>query len=182
MAKSSSNVTTLTKVFSIVEAILVIVCGILITIGYSKDLLNIMIGISFLLLGIDLLLIAVTLHRELGVGFGIGGAAAIGASICAFTQFVNFAGDIFNLLLVIGASVGVLLIVNCFILIARKMMARGIVQGVIGALLTTLCLLVLFVGVMQQLFWIFIGILVILVGVFMLVSVFVPSLTKRATK
>ncbi|MCR4662228.1 MAG: hypothetical protein K5765_09575 [Clostridia bacterium] len=170
------------KPLAIIEAIIVIVCGILLACAGNPNILNIMAGIALLILGIDLLIIAFSVHMHFGTVMGVIGAACIGLGITVLCDKFNIVGAVFYILIIAGASIGFLFVINGLIKIIKHEVTLGLIELIAGAILATLAMLMIFVPEMRQAFWIITGIIIAIVGIIRLLSLTVPSFEKKLKK
>jgi len=169
----------LAKVLSIIEAVIVIVCGVLIACGYNGEIVDLMVGISLTLLGVDFLAMCFTINKNFAIGLGIAGAASLSLGIALMCNSIGFAETILTILIVMGMGIGLFLVLFGFIRIAMKDVRNGLFLVIGGAILATLAFLMYFIGGFRQAFWIIAGILIAIYGIFTLISIIVPSVSKK---
>ena len=159
------------KIILILNAVILIVCGILLACGGNAQLLNTMVGVSLLILGLSFLVISFTTKSNFNTILGLVGGALFGISIAMFCGF-NIISTIFAILLYGGASIGFLLILNSIIRFVKKDSLIGIFELVLGAILATICMCTIY----------FDEIIIALIGIFRLLVICIPSLEKKLVK
>ena len=169
------------KIFAIIEGAIIIALGVLIAIYGPVAVLDTYVGIVCLVLGVALLIAHVVTYADtkalalpgLALGF-ILISTGIGLLVPGYLSL----GMVFLFLVFALIGVGVALMVYGGYLISKKFLFTGVGEIVIGALLVVFCFLYLFVEEFRTAFWIIIGILIALYGVFFIISAFLEKKKK----
>lgn len=163
------------KILAIVEGALIIALGVLIAIFGPVAVLDTYVGIVCLVLGGALLIANIVTYADtklialpgliltfvlISVGIGL-----------VVPNFLSL-GMVFLFLVFALIGLGVALMLYGAFIISKKFIFTGVGQIVIGALLVVFSFLYLFVPEFQDAFWIIIGILIALYGVFFVISAF----------
>lgn len=174
---SKGKVKTLNLVINILEAVLVIACGILIACGYNSSVFRILLGVSFVLLGVDFLMMGYFLHKDFVLPLGVAGAATLSVGIGFLaTEAFNGIFDLLVLLIAIaGAGVGLLFVVVGIFNLGKKNIRLGLIQSVVGLVVAGICFALIFSDAFRAFIWIVIGVLVAVCGVLRLIYIFLPS-------
>ena len=163
------------KILAIVEGALIIALGVLIAIFGPVAVLDTYVGIVCLVLGGALLIANIVAYADtklialpgliltfvlISVGIGL-----------VVPNFLSL-GMVFLFLVFALIGLGVALMLYGAFIISKKFLFTGVGQVVIGALLVVFSFLYLFVPEFRTAFWIIIGILIALYGVFFIISAF----------
>lgn len=166
------------KIVNIIEAIVIIVLGVIIAIFGGGTALDIYFGIVAIVGGVALAAIAVyTLAKTKVLPFGTTflSIALITVAITLFVNALSF-GVLIGLLVYIMLALGITLVLyGIYTAVALKGIIPGVAQIVIGAAIIVLTVLFLTVEDFRTVFWIITGILVAVYGVLMLISAFLPQ-------
>lgn len=166
------------KIVNIIEAIVIIVLGIIIAICGGGTALDIYFGIVAIVGGVALAAIAIySLVKTKVLPFGITflSIALITVAITLFVGALSF-GVLIGLLVYIMLALGIALVLyGIYTAVALKGLVPGIAQIVIGAAIIVLTILFLTVEDFRTVFWIITGVLVAVYGVLMLISAFIPQ-------
>ena len=169
------------KLLTIIEGAVAITLGILIAVFGGVQTLGTYFGVLFIISGalaVALAFVALAKTKVLGYAGLFVGAALItlGTALFIHPELFGFIIYVVDLLLI---AAGAALIVYGVFTIVNHSVFYGIGQIVVGAIAITLAILYLKVPEFQTVFWIIIGILVALYGVFMLISAFVLKSDKE---
>ena len=166
------------KIVNIIEAIVIIVLGVIIAFFGGGTALDIYFGIVAIVGGVALAAIAVyTLAKTKVLPFGTTflSIALITGAITLFVNALSF-GVLIGLLVYIMLALGITLVLyGIYTAVALKGIIPGVAQIVIGAAIIVLTVLFLTVEDFRTVFWIITGILVAVYGVLMLISAFLPQ-------
>ena len=160
------------KVLGILEGAVIIALGVLIAVFGGQAVLDIYFVILFLIAGVSLLVVAcVGLAKTKELSFGLLFLAFAGLVLGTFllAKYYSFAYLVYTLVLLVIAA-GAALIFYGVYYITKKNTFTGVGQVVIGALAITFGTLYIFVPEFQKWFWIVIGVLVAVYGVFYIVN------------
>ena len=160
------------KLLGVLEGAITIALGVLIAVFGGQAVLDIYFGILFLIAGVSLLVVAcVGLSKTRILNFGLLFLAFAGLVLGTFllAKYYSFGYLVYTLVLLIIAAGGALIFYGVYS-ITKKNTFYGVGQVVIGAAAITLGNLYIFVPEFQKWFWIVVGILVAIYGVFFLVS------------
>ena len=164
--------TTQDKVFKILSAVLMIVLGVLLAINGIGAVLDLYFGIVILVTGVALLVLDIVgWVNTKALSFGLTALSLILISIATalLANWLSF-GVIVGIMLFALIGLGVALIVYGVYVFITQSKLFGIANIVIGALAVVFSILYLTIPEFQQAFWIIVGILVALYGVFSLIS------------
>lgn len=166
------------KIVNIIEAIVIIVLGIIIAICGGGTALDIYFGIVAIVGGVALGAIAIySLAKTKVLPFGTTflSIALITVAITLFVGALSFS-VLIGLLVYIMLALGIALVIyGIYTAVALKGLVPGIAQIVIGAAIIVLTILFLTVAEFRTVFWIITGVLVAVYGVLMLISAFIPQ-------
>ena len=166
------------KIVNIIEAIVIIVLGVIIAIFGGGTALDIYFGIVAIVGGVALAAIAVyTLANTKVLPFGTTflSIALITVAITLFVNALSF-GVLIGLLVYIMLALGITLVLyGIYTAVALKGIIPGVAQIVIGAAIIVLTVLFLTVEDFRTVFWIITGILVAVYGVLMLIYAYLPQ-------
>ena len=166
------------KIVNIIEAVVIIVLGIIIAVCGGGTALDIYFGIVAIVGGVALAAISVyTLAKTKVLPFGTTflSIALITIAIALFAGWLSF-GVLIGLLVYIMLALGIALVLyGIYTVVALKGVVPGIAQIIIGAAIIVLTILFLTVEDFRTVFWIITGILVAVYGVLMFISAFLPQ-------
>ena len=170
------------KLFAIIEGAIIIALGILIAIFGPVTVLDTYVGIVCLVLGVALLIASIVSYADtktlalpgLSLGF-ILISFGIGLLVPGFLSL----GMVFLFLVFALIGLGVALIVYGAYMLSKKFVFTGIGQIVIGVLLVVFCFLYLFVEEFRTAFWIIIGVLIAIYGVFFIIGALLEKKKKK---
>ena len=166
------------KIVNIIEAVVIIVLGIIIAVCGGGAALDIYFGIVAIVGGVALAAIAVyTLAKTKVLPFGTTflSIALITIAIALFAGWLSF-GVLIGLLVYIMLALGIALVLyGIYTVVGLKGVVPGVAQIVIGIAIIVLTILFLTVEDFRTVFWIITGILVAVYGVLMLISAFLPQ-------
>ncbi len=163
------------KIFAIIEGAIIIAIGVLIAIFGPDTVLDTYFGIVAIVLGAALLLANIVTFADTkamllpGVVLGF---VLISIGIGLVVPGYLSLGMIFEFLVFALIGVGFGLMVYGGYLVSKKFLFTGVGQIVIGALLVIFGFLYIFVPDFRHAFWIIVGILIALYGVFFIISAF----------
>lgn len=171
---------SLNLVVNVIQAIIVIACGILIACGYNSSVLRTLLGVSFILLGIDLLVFGFVAHRDFLLGTGIAGGVflSLGVAFLVVSELDGIFNVLIYLIAIAGAGVGLLFVLNSVFKFIAKLFKVGLFQLLFGLIVAGLCFALIFSSDFRAFIWLIVGVIVAVYGVFSLVAAFVPSLNK----
>ncbi|MBQ4254457.1 MAG: hypothetical protein II721_00465 [Bacilli bacterium] len=161
------------KVVGIVDGVILIVVGILIAIFGGQAVMNIYFGVAAIIAGVALLALqiyALIKNLPLSIGSFIASGALIAIAIALFVGKADIAGALIGLLIaaVLGGGAG--LILYGILAIAKRRVVPGIIYIVFGALMLTFGICEYVIGAdFDRVFWITIGVLIAVYGVFYIV-------------
>ena len=168
------------KIFAVVEGLIIAALGVLIAIYGPVPVLDTYVAIVCLVLGAALLIASIVTYADTKVlAFPPMCMAviliALGATL--LTDWLSLA-VLVNFLIIVLMGLGFALILYGFYLISKKMLFTGVGEIVIGALLVVFSFLYIFVPDFRQAFWIIVGILIAIYGVFYIVAALVEKKKK----
>ena len=160
------------KLLNIIEGALVVALGVLIAIFGGQEVMDIYFGVMFIIAGAGLLAFAIvglvkTKILSFAITFFAFAALLLGTFLVA--RYYSFGYLVYTLILLIIAAGGALIFKGVYTII-KYSVVYGIGQIVIGAAAITLGVLYLTVPEFYTVFWIVVGVLVALYGVFMIVG------------
>ena len=160
------------KLLTIIEGALVVALGVLIAIFGGQEVMDIYFGVMFLIAGAGLLAFAIvglvkTKILSFMITFFAFAALLLGTFLVA--RYYSFGYLVYTLILLIIAAGGALIFKGVYTIIKYSVI-YGIGQIVVGAAAVTLGILYLTVPEFYTVFWIVVGVLVALYGVFMIVG------------
>lgn len=166
------------KLINIIEAIVIIVLGVIIAVCGGGTALDIYFGIVCIVGGVALAAIAVyTLGKTKVLPFGMTflSVALITIAITLFIGHLSF-GVLIGLIVYLMLALGIALVLyGIYTTAVLKNVIAGIAQIIVGAAIIVLTILFLTVEDFRTVFWIIAGILVAVYGVLMLVSALIPQ-------
>ena len=169
------------KLFAIIEGAIIVALGVLIAIYGPVTVLDTYVGIVAIVLGVALLIANIATYAD-SKALALPGLAlafvliscGIGLVIPGYLSL----GMVFNFLIFALIGLGVDLMVYGAFLISKKFLFTGVGEIVIGALLVVFSFLYIFVPEFRDAFWIIIGVLIAIYGVFFIVSAFLEKKKK----
>ena len=166
------------KLLNIIEAIVIIVLGVIIAVCGGGAALDLYFGIVCIVGGVALAAISVyTLAKTKVLPFGTTflSVALITVAITLFIGQLSF-GVLIGLIVYLMLAFGITLVIyGIYTTVALKNLIGGIAQILVGAAIIVLTILFLTVEDFRTVFWIIAGILVAVYGVLMLISALVPQ-------
>lgn len=169
------------KLLGIIEGAVTIVLGVLIAIFGGQEVMDIYFGVLFVVAGAILLAFAiVTLVKTKLLAFGVvfGAFAALLFGSFLLAKQLSFGYLVYLLVLLIIAGGAALVFYGVYTIIKLSVF-YGIGQIVVGAAASTLGLCYLYVDGFAKVFWIVVGILVAVYGVFMVVTAILDKSAKK---
>ena len=166
------------KLINIIEAIVIIVLGVIIAVCGGGTALDIYFGIVCIVGGVALAAIAVyTLGKTKVLPFGMTflSVALITIAITLFIGQLSFSVLIWLIVYLMLALGIALVLYGIYTTVALKNVIAGVAQIIVGAAIIVLTILFLTVEDFRTVFWIITGILVAVYGVLMLISAFIPQ-------
>lgn len=166
------------KLINIIEAIVIIVLGIIIAVCGGGAALDIYFGIVCIVGGVALAAIAVyTLGKTKVLPFGMTflSVALITIAITLFIGQLSFSVLIWLIVYLMLALGIALVLYGIYTTAVLKNVIAGIAQIIVGAAIIVLTILFLTVEDFRTIFWIIAGILVAVYGVLMLISALVSK-------
>ena len=168
------------KIFAVIEGLIIAALGVLIAIYGPVPVLDTYVAIVCLVLGVAILIASIVTYADSkALAFPPLCMAvilvAIGATL--LTDWLSLA-VLVNFLIIVLMGLGFALILYGFYLVSKKMLFTGVGQIVIGALLVTFSFLYIFVPDFRKAFWIIVGILIAIYGVFYIVAALVEKKKK----
>ena len=172
------------KVLGIIEGAVVIALGVLIAIFGGQAVMDIYFGVLFVIAGAILLAfgIATLIKTKLlsfGITFGAVAALLFGSLLLARLLSIDF---FFYVLVWLIVAAGGALVLYGIYTIVKLSVFYGIGQIVVGAAASTLGLCYLYVEGFAKVFWIIIGVLVAVYGVFMVLSTIFAKEEKKTVE
>ena len=166
------------KLLNIIEAIIIIVLGVIIAVCGGGAALDIYFGIVCIVGGVALAAIAVyTLGKTKVLPFGMTflSVALITVAITLFIGALSFSVLIWLIVYLMLALGIALVLYGIYTIGVLKNPIAGVAQILVGAAIIVLTILFLTVEDFRTVFWIIAGILVAVYGVIMLVAALVPQ-------
>lgn len=170
------------KLVAICEGVLLITIGVLVAIFGGKDVMDIVFGVLFIVGGASLLTLAcmTTIKTKvLPLGITFGAIASLFFGICLVAKNLGGASVVPVFYYGMFAAVGLgaaLFLKGLNIMIVRKLVFTGLGQMVIGAGITTIAVLFLFGPEgFKDVFWIVLGILIAVGGLYTCVMGFLAK-------
>ena len=168
------------KLYQIVEALALIVLGVLIAAFGGQTVLDTYFAIVLIAGGAFALCLCIyDYSRTKLLVFSplFLGVAALLIGIFILTGYYSFGYFLYTLILLIIAG-GIALVFYGIYTISKKATVYGVVQIVVGTVVATLGFLYIFVAKFQQAFWIVAGVVLALYGVFYLVETLIDKKRK----
>ena len=156
---------------NIIQAIFIIILGVIIAISGGGAALDIYLGVSFLVGGVALFVLAVVAlanTKVLPFGLTFLGCALLTLGIATLANWLSF-GLLIALVVYLIIALGAALVIHGVVILCQKNTVMGVGEVVMGLIMITLGILYLTVPEFQVAFWIIIGILVAVYGVYSLV-------------
>ena len=169
------------KITNIVRAAILIALGVLVAIYGGGAVADVYFAIVFLIVGIaSLALAGVGIAKKLPflAGYVLLGTVLITVSIALFTEQLTFSVFI-TLLVFVILGLGVGLILTGIYYVAKKSLPLGIAQIVAGAVCVLLSTLYLAIPEFRTAFWVIVGIVIAVLGVFLLVTTLINKKAKK---
>ena len=166
------------KLFRIIEAIVIIVFGVIIAIFGGGTAIDLYFAIVCLVGGILLLVLdAVSFDKTKTLLFDVTflSVALITVGSGLLAHYVTFSALIELVVLLLLALGIAFVIYGIFTIITKKGIVLGIGQIIIGVAIAVLAILYIAVEEFRTIFWIIIGIVVAIYGVFALISALLPQ-------
>lgn len=170
------------KLVAICEGVLLITIGVLVAIFGGKEVMDIVFGVLFIVGGASLLTLAcmTTIKTKvLPLGITFGAIASLFFGICLVAKNLGGASVVPVFYYGMFAAVGLgaaLFLKGLHIMIVRKLVFTGLGQMVIGAGITTIAVLFLFGPEgFKDVFWIVLGILIAVGGLYTCVMGFLAK-------
>lgn len=172
------------KLLGIIEGAVTIVLGVLIAVFGGQEVMDIYFGVLFVIAGAALLAFAIvglvrTKILSFGITFGALAALLLGSFLLARQLSMGYL--VYILALLIIAAGGALIFYGVYTIIKLSVF-YGIGQIVVGAAAATLAICYLYVDGFYKVFWIIIGVLVAVYGVFMIVSALLNKEDKKVVE
>lgn len=164
------------KIVSIIEGAIIIALGVLVAIFGPDPVLDTYVGIVSIVFGAALLLASIIGYTQTKL-LALSGlvlacvAISLGTGLLLNENGITL-GWIFPILVYALLGLGVALIIYGAFLLGKKFLFTGIGQVVIGVLLVVFSILYILVPDFRTAFWIIVGILIALYGVFFIISAF----------
>ena len=164
------------KIITIIEGAIIIALGVLVAIFGPAPVLDTYVGIVSIVFGAALLIASIIGYAQTKL-LGLPGlvlacvAISLGIGLLLNENGISL-GFIFPILVYALLGLGVALIIYGAFLLGKKFLFTGIGQVVIGVLLVVFSLLYILVPDFRNAFWIIVGILIALYGVFFIISAF----------
>ena len=169
------------KTSQLVSGIILLLLGVLIAIFGGQAVLDTYFGIVAIICGAVLLGLAIyQMAKKSGVNplALILGCVLIAIGIALFTPFLSFS-IIINILVIVILGVGAGLVCLGIYMLAKKDTVNGLINVIVGIVLIVLAVLYINVADFRKAFWIIVGILVAVYGVFEIINATIG--TKRTT-
>ena len=168
------------KIFAVIEGLIIAALGVLIAIYGPVPVLDTYVAIVCLVLGVAILIANIVTYADSKVlAFGPTCMAvvlvAVGATL--LTDWLSLA-VLVNFLIIILMGLGFALMIYGAYLISKKLLFTGVGEIVIGALLVVFSFLYIFVPDFRNAFWIIVGVLIAIYGVFYIVAALVEKKKK----
>lgn len=170
------------KLFRIIEAIVIIVFGVIIAIFGGGAAIDLYFAIVCLVGGIALLVLdAVSFAKTKALLFDVTflsvALITIGSGLLA--HYISFA-VLINLIVLLLLALGIAFVIyGIFTIITKKGVLLGVGQIIIGVAIAVLAILYMTVPEFQAVFWIIVGIVVAIYGVIALISALLPQKKKE---
>ena len=170
------------KLLKVIEAVVIIALGVVVAVCGGGTAIDIYFGIVALVGGLALLIFnvyGVVTTKKLLFTPTFLCCALTTVGIALFTPYLTFAALI-NLVIMLVIGLGVALIVYGLycILLAKKALI-GVGEIIIGFAAIVLAILFITVEDFRTIFWIILGVLIIVYGVFYLVFSLIPQKSKK---
>lgn len=165
------------KIVNVFQGVFVIILGILIAVRGIGSAVNTYFGVVSLVAGLMLLIYAaVAISKKFAnpILLLVLGAVLVTIAIALFIGKLDFS-QLVNLIIFILMGTGFGLVAAGIFSIVKRMPMFGIGEIAIGALLILFTALVLGVPEFETAFWIIVGIMFIVFGVFMIIATFVDK-------
>lgn len=166
------------KVMGLIEGIIIAVLGVLIAIFGGQSVLDIYFAIVALVGGATLLALsiyAIAKKLPLHVGIVVLASVLIIIGSFLFTDYLNLAGAIIDLVAFIIMGTGAGLVLHGIYTVAKKAIPLGVGEIIIGAAAITISTLYIFVEDFRPAFWIIAGVIIALCGVLIIASQFIKD-------
>ena len=160
------------KLLKIIEAAVIVVLGVLVAIFGGGTVLDIYLAVVATVIGVAFLALSiVSLVNQKELPFGPLSVATICITfgVALFAKWLSFA-LLIGILAYLIVGFGIALVLHGIYLLCKKFFLMGAVEVVIGAGAATIAILFLTVAEFRTAFWIILGVLIALYGVFYLVS------------
>lgn len=160
------------KIKSAVSAALIIALGFVVVFCGGGAALDLYLGIVLTALGAIALCLAIfVLAKTKALLFStlFTASALLTVGIVLLLEKFSFAGIIWLLVYILLAFGAALVVFGLYTIICAKNLVNGLVQVLVGAAIVTLSLLFLLVPEFRDVFWIIVGILIIIYGILSLI-------------
>lgn len=166
---ASSNLSK-TRALKIIQAILLIVVGILIACSIiSQDFIKYIVGIALVVLGAFDLFRSVYDTKSFIMPIGVIGGVLLGIGIAVMCDYVQLIQVLQNIIFVSLIVLGSLLLIDSIVKLALKRTNTGITELIIGAILLVIGILFVCIPEMTEYCWVAFGVVLVLYGLYSLV-------------
>ena len=172
------------KITKIIEGAVLVALGVLIAVFGGGEVLNVYYGVIALVAGVALLtlsVVTVVTKKPLTFGALFLGAALVVVGAGLLSGLLQIADQIITLIVLVVMGLGIGLILYGAYTIIEHNLFNGVGQIVIGAVCVVLSALYLGLADFRVVFWIIVGVVVALYGLFVIISVFFDK-EKKALK
>lgn len=160
------------KAFNLVESILFIILGVLISCSIIQtSILNIVLAIVLMVIGIFLFTKSATSSSSANLlsSSGLLSGVLIGVSIAMFANSIDVVGPLSNIICVAIISIGTIFVVDSLIKFSKKHTKIGITEVIIGLILIALGLMLLLWDEFNKYLWVVFGIILAVSGIYILI-------------
>ena len=168
------------KLLKIIEAVFIIALGILVAVCGGGKALDIYLAIVATVVGVAFLALSfagLATKKELLLAPLCVATIAITFAVALFAGWISF-GLLIWVLVYLIIGVGAALIIHGIYLLYKKLYVMGLVEVIVGAGAATIAILFILVEEFRVAFWIILGVLIAIYGVFYLVSTLMEKKVK----
>ncbi len=170
---TKTNSISKTKAYRIIEAIILIVLGILLAVSIvNSNILNIVLAIAILIIGVFYFVKGVTSSTNISflLPDGIIGGILVACAIAMFASYLSVQQTLEQVIVIGVLAIGIILIVDAIVRFVRKNTTAGITEIIVGLVLVVLGLLFIFLPEVLDYLWVIFGILLAVYGIYLLVD------------
>lgn len=161
------------KLVGITEGVLAIVLGVLIAVFGGGQTMDIIFGVIFVVAGAALVCLAslgAVSEKKLSFPLTFAAVASLFFGIMLLARQADLTFIIIMMILVLIAFGLALAVYGLYILVAKRLVVTGMVQILMGAVAATIGFLFIYVPEFQTAFWIIVGVLIGLYGLFLMLT------------